>query len=378
MKKNDLLKLKNVVAYGDGFKESKGFLKKIKNIINRIKGKKSILVFVEKKVTKNDFVSSTDWIKFKKNLIPSKLDGIETDVIEIGEIEPMHQKKHRPILGGISCIWEKGTRCTLGAIVIKDRKPHILSNEHCIYPWWKGAKKNDKILQPSPVDSGKGIDEIATIQNVSNKLILDGKTQNTKDASIQPINQDVPFQLLRQLTIGQMSSVPVDVKVGDIIQRDGGTNGFRKGEVIATNVVSTVWYDREKNLLGVFKNQIFARNKDYNFVNGGDSGTLVLKGKNPAGLVFAASPEVAVITPIKIVMEELKFTFGKYYVAAGKEWYVDLPLGKTKTIVNLNLRSKPKVQKDTLIKVLPAGTKIEVVNKLGKIDDFEWLEIEIS
>jgi len=44
--------------------------------------------------------------------------------------------------------------------------------------------------------------------------------------------------------------------------------------------------------------------------------------------------------------------------------------------VNLNLRSAPQVAKDTYIKTLPKGTEIEIINEVGKVNGYYWVEIK--
>jgi hypothetical protein len=65
-----------------------------------------------------------------------------------------------------------------------------------------------------------------------------------------------------------------------------------------------------------------------------------------------------------------------YYVALGKEWYVQPVIGKAVTTVNLNYRSEPIVQPRTRIGTLPAGTEINIVEYRGRTGGFEWVKIK--
>lgn len=112
-------------------------------------GEEAIVCFVQHKI----FPSMMD----KEEVVPEKLEGIKTDVVEIGgEIRPMeYRRKHRPVIGGISGKAENGTACSIGLICFKDGKPGILSNDHCAhYPSGKN-NQGKKFLQPSPMDSLK-------------------------------------------------------------------------------------------------------------------------------------------------------------------------------------------------------------------------------
>ncbi len=384
MKKSTLLKKKNVVAVGYGFKRSKGLRKKIHNFIKKLKGEKSILVFVEKR---EDLESLS-----AKDIVPKEFDGMETDVIEVGIIEPLRRVTLRPIYGGISAMWEGGTACTLGAIIFKNGKPYGLSNEHCFNPWWNGAKKGDKILQASPLDGGRNPkDIIAEIVDDKKRLVLDGKTKNIFDTSIQPINADIETIELYQDTIGKFEPEPDFVKAGEEVQKHGRTTFFTKTRVIATDVDGSIYYDRATNKLGIFENQIMLNNGgNWNFVNGGDSGSLVLNmKKRPIGQVYGGSSLVVLVAPIVPIMQEFGFTFDKdgvvpekpvqkYYVSAGKDWYIEPVIGKTKTKVRLNLRTEPRVHASTLVETLPIGKEINIVRYVGRVGEWEWCEITLD
>ena len=381
--KKDLLKNKNVVAVGYGYKQSKGFKKKFQNFLKRRRGEKSVLVFVEKK--EDIKALSTE------DIIPKECEGMETDVIEIGVIEPMRRVTLRPIYGGISSMWQGGSACTLGAVGYQKGKRAVMSNEHCYNPWWKGAKKGDKILQASPQDGGTVTrSAIAEIVDDKKRLVLDGKTKNIFDTSIQPLYDSIEATELFQEEIGTFNPEPDTVKVWDEVQKHGRTTFYRKARVLATDVVGSIYYNRDDNLLGVFENQIMVDNGGtWNFVNGGDSGSLVLNmKKRPIGQVYGASPTIALVAPIIPIMQEFGFTFSKdgvipekpeekLYVSAGRDWYISLPIGKTKTTVRLNLRTEPRVHASTLVKTLPVGTEIEVVKYVGKLGGYEWLQIKI-
>lgn len=66
-----------------------------------------------------------------------------------------------------------------------------------------------------------------------------------------------------------------------------------------------------------------------------------------------------------------------YYVAAGKEWHVTAPNGKTKTLVNLNYRTSPRVLATNKVGTLPAGTEIEIIENAGQADGYHWLKIRL-
>lgn len=376
---NTIFGFPNVIGYGRGYKVSRKPLKRIKNFINRMKGKKAVIFFVEKKVPKDLLPANA--------VIPDTHDGIETDVIEVGEIKLMqsipHRQKHRPLVGGISAMWKGGTAGTLGAIVFKNGKPHLLSNEHVFFPHWQGAKKGDSVVQPSPYDWSQAApsEEVGKI-TYDSKIRFWSQAQNEWndfDAHLVPLQEGIPYESLKQLTIGSFNPEPKEHIVGMEVQRDGRTNGYRRAKVLATDVVASIWIDKDKNLLALFRNQVFYSNKEYSFVNGGDSGSLVLDmGKNPVGLIFAASSEVAIGTPIKSVQNALGFTFEDLprsgYLAICKDPLWVISEGKYKALYNVRVRKAPALS-SPIVGTVKRGETVEIVEMAGENDGWLWGKI---
>ena len=113
-----------------------------------------------------------------KDIIPERLslgsDEIEVDVVPIGRIRYMdepeeggtkpedHQKRHRPILAGVSCTHFQSPACTLNWFFkrkVRDSSTGpiyqilIAGNNHC-FGRENDARVDDPILQPSPNDKG--------------------------------------------------------------------------------------------------------------------------------------------------------------------------------------------------------------------------------
>lgn len=99
------------------------------------------------------------------------MDGLSTDVIEIGRVRLLGQRteRKRPARPGMSIGHYKITAGTLGAVV-RDRatgEQLILSNNHILANATDGkygrAAIGDPILQPAPYDGGQATDRIATL-----------------------------------------------------------------------------------------------------------------------------------------------------------------------------------------------------------------------
>lgn len=296
LRKNDaeLLEKKNVVGVGVGPKNGDG--------------EESIVVLVEKK----ESLSALD----EGNMIPESIDGVKTDVIETGPIVPLAKGQHadrcRPVFGGISAIWKKGTACTLGAIVWKDGKPYALMNTHCGIPHWKGAKVGDDIVQPSPNDGGRKTgsrDVIGKSTEMYKELILDGQTPNKFDACLVELDKDIDVKELYLEGIGEIEGRPATVSVGEEVTKSGRTTGVGSAKVLLMNATVRVDYGSG---VGVFPGQIIVENNNEHFTAGGDSSSLVInKEKRPVGQIYAGSDTIGIFCPIQPIMDEFGFSFSK-------------------------------------------------------------------
>lgn len=287
----ELLEKKNVVGVGIGQKNGEGEL--------------SIVVLVEKK-------ESIDALE-EADIIPEKIEGVRTDVIETGPIVPLagvHTKRERPVFGGLSAIWRKGTACTLGAIVYKKGKPYALMNTHCGMPHWKGAKIGDDIIQPSGNDGGKKLGEKDVIGHSTamyKELILDNASINPFDACLVELDVDVKELYLEG--VGAIKPQPRGVRVGDLVTKSGRTTGVSSSQVLIVNATVKVDYGEG---IAIFSNQIISKNDGKKFTAGGDSSSLVVdKDKHPVGQIFAGSNTIAIWCPIQTIMDEYDFTFSE-------------------------------------------------------------------
>ncbi|MCG8403291.1 MAG: hypothetical protein MJA84_17100 [Firmicutes bacterium] len=138
-----ILNLLNVRGVGVGYK-------RVGNIRTE---KPAIIVFVEKKLPSGDLVRS--------QRVPAKLQGLDTDVVEIGRVRLLQERIHRirPALPGSSIGHYNVSAGTFGAVV-RDKKTGenlILSNNHILANGTNGfdgkAKPGDPILQPGGCDT---------------------------------------------------------------------------------------------------------------------------------------------------------------------------------------------------------------------------------
>lgn len=152
-----LLAFSNVIGVGIGHKEQQGI----------DLGEPCITFFVRKKLPRS--------LLRAEDLIPPKIEGIITDVVETGDlvadienetfsVDKMRYKrnaKKRPAQPGLSIGHYQVTAGTFGAVVYDEQtnEPLILSNNHVLANATNGkdglSKIGDPILQPGRADGGR-------------------------------------------------------------------------------------------------------------------------------------------------------------------------------------------------------------------------------
>lgn len=298
----------NVVLVGRGHK-----------IVNGIDtGRDAIVIGVTRKV-------SVSLLK-KGEIIPAKIKGVETDVVEVGEIRALRTTKHRPAPAGVSIGHYKITAGTLGMVVKKDGKRFILSNNHVLANS-NDAKIGDPIYQPGPYDGGTELDMIGCliafepiqftqvsqcpvgnfVVNLWDKVAgkfnrqtrLQAITQvpNVVDCAIaEASDRDISDEILEVGTPAGFA----DVEVGTKVKKSGRTTGLNEGAVTLIDATAQVSYGSN---IAIFEDQIITSK----LAEGGDSGSVVLNEANEVvGLLFAGSDSITIVNKIENVIEALE------------------------------------------------------------------------
>ncbi|CCG27838.1 putative serine protease [Alphaspiravirus yamagawaense] len=158
-RRSELLSKPNVVGYSNVIQ------KRIRR--GRVVDEPVIRVYVKKKLPRN--------LLRPQDLVPEEVEGIRTDVVEIGEVEawallqpraaasPLYTGRYRPVIAGVSIGHYQITAGTLGWYV-KAPNAEILfaSNAHVFTPnasGQEGQYEGDPILQPGPYDGGRNPDD---------------------------------------------------------------------------------------------------------------------------------------------------------------------------------------------------------------------------
>jgi hypothetical protein len=315
--KDNLLKQPNVVGVGTGYKISNG----------RTTGELCLVTLVRKKVPEAGLP--------KGAMVPRQLDGVRTDVVEVGDLraQQLRTDRWRPAPGGVSIGHYKITAGTLGTIV-RDRASGdrlILSNNHVLANSNDSAP-GDEILQPGAADGGRsGADTIAHLERfcpitfslepgscdiagayaaIGNAIAgllgsshrvqsIQARPQaaNLVDAAVaRPVNGgDVLDEILE---IGVVSGT-VAAALGMNIRKSGRTTAFTTGQISVLDATVNVSYGPGQ--VAQFEGQIVAGPMS----QGGDSGSLVVAGDTlqAVGLLFAGSEQSTIINPIQAVLD---------------------------------------------------------------------------
>ena len=348
--KEELLKKKNVWSVATS---------KVKIKDGQTVKKDCIMVFVNKKEDM-PFLMSED-------VIPKEIDGVPTDVYDLGgEVKPMYKQKHRPLVGGISAIVEGGTACTLGLVVLKDGKKVALTNDHCV-SFQGNNNVGKKYIQQSPADGGS--EEVGKIISAP---ILRNDIVNKIDSAIVELSAESLHEVLNLPNYKQEWKEP---GVGMKIIKIGRTTGRTEGAISNINVEANVNYGGNLGLCKVFPT-IFVLQNNYDIVNGGDSGSCIFSEDGYlVGQTFAAAPNLAIFMPIRSVIEELGIELKEKqegYVALERTFITD----KEVLVDGLNFRSSPEISTN-IIKKLYKGTIIEVVGYAGFKSSYHWLKIKV-
>jgi len=311
----DLLKKRNVIGVGLGYKVSGG----------ENTGELSVVVSVTKKLAATALAV--------RDIVPQALDGVKTDVVEVGKFRAFElgpADRWRPVAPpGVSVGHEDVTAGTFGCLVRRQGQPFILSNNHVLANLNKG-EPNDPILQPGTLDGGVSDDQIAELADyvpidfgtesadcsfaeISARLLnyiaaaLGSRHQlepvkltagvNEVDAALaRPLSPDVVNNEI--LHIGPPTGVGL-ATLGTEVQKSGRTTGYTQGQITQIDATVRVDYDGPSAL---FSGQLVASPMSQR----GDSGSAVLNMENEVvGLLFAGSDAVTLINPIDAVLSAL-------------------------------------------------------------------------
>lgn len=282
-----------------------------------------IRFYVVDKIHKNNLTS--------RQLLPSSIDGVPTDVIATGRFRLLdtaetNKTRRRPIRPGTSIGFQfpppdEDLRMagTFGAVVTKNRKNYILSNNHVLSE--NGlVPVGSPIYQPGLLDGGHVPDGAEAtvgdrVATVSKVVPIKQRGANRVDCAIAEISRDVAFDPKHMPNVGAMASPkPIAAEENMEVMKTGRTTGHTIGRVVDASVDVVVPYNDKNGVefLARFANQIMVVGSPNpgGFSAAGDSGSLIVDRatRRATGLLFAGSSSHTLANRIEDVLTALGVT----------------------------------------------------------------------
>lgn len=247
-----------------------------KNVVGVAGGDEQVLVFVERKEPLS--------VLSEEDVVESEVEGVSTDVIEVGELKPM-------LKPGDSIGLQSGGTGTLGGVVVDELdRYYILTNNH-VAANSNRARVLEDIHHPGPADRlGRSIGKLARFE----PIYFD--RPNYIDAAL--------VALAGEDTEPSQQTETTTARVGWKVQKHGRTTGHTYGEVIGRNAAVNIDFGDQG--VARFENQIIT---DF-MLDSGDSGSMLLsRNGHPVGLGFAGSYSISIHNPINLVLRTLGVSF---------------------------------------------------------------------
>ncbi len=254
-----------------------------------------------------------------EHVLPKEITGVRTDVIQMGRfrlcaaLPPPVTGRFRPVQPGCSCSFQlpppdQGvlTASTIGAIVQKDGKMFILSNNHALANS-NALPAGTPIFHPGLLDQPDlTTDQIAVLTGF---FPIKTDANNVVDCAIAELLDAVPFSSEILPDVGRLSSAtPIAATEGMTVVKAGRTTSSTVGTVVEINGTVPVLYPFGS---ATFESQIFVKDGDEAFSDGGDSGALVVDQASKAGtgLLFAKTSDgFTACNPLSAVLTALGVT----------------------------------------------------------------------
>jgi hypothetical protein len=267
----------NIVGVGFGHKVTQGSIAREEPVIR---------VYVKAKLLESELS--------EKMKIPKEINGIPTDVIEVGEVNP----HSTPC--GVSVSHQSGKPGTIGCLVRKtdgsSNADFLLSNNH-IFANFNTAKIGDFIVQPAISDGGTQVIAQLTDFQVMN---FSG-APNFMDAAIaQVFNAGQVTPDIKG--IGNINPNPIGARVNQSVRKNGRTTGLTMGIISDPAVDMMIPYVSKVARL---EDHIMISNVGTPFSQVGDSGSLVVDSATlrPVGLLAAGGSGFSLASPIGPILQ---------------------------------------------------------------------------
>jgi len=315
-KEVELKHYRNVEGGFIGYKVKKG--KRTRTLV--------VLVCVSKKLPESQLLP--------QDIVPKMVTvsghNVKTDVLQTGKFKALALIDFDgPVKSGYSCGHPAISAGSVGPFAKRGVQRCLVTNAHVGANTNKG-KLGDPIYYPGPYDGGTEKNTIghlvATIPIemmasncpffravvwVCNGLAKFFRRQSRLPSPIRQITNRVDccaHELMPEIeideiipNIGKPTGI-IEAELGMKLQALGRTTGYTQGEVIGTEGTANVSYLEQGT--AVYENQILS---DIH-TEGGDSGSVILRGTKLVGLRFAGGEGVVLANKMQIVFDELEMT----------------------------------------------------------------------
>lgn len=266
----------NIVGVGYGTKLAGGVIQE----------EQAVRVYVRAKLSRSLLPTNEE--------VPLTVNGISTDVIQVGDIVALQ----RPTECGVSVGHFLITAGTLGCLVKQSNGDlFILSNNHVLANS-NDAQNGDNILHPGPMDGGDSSSPIAQLTDFE-PLKLDDNP-NFIDAAIAKVINigDIKPSIV---TIGNVQQPVMPAAQFQSVRKQGRTTQHTVG--IITDLMADIRV-RYGGKVAYFENQLAITGMSGSFSSGGDSGSLIVDAvtRRPVGLLFAGGGNTTFANPIDRVL----------------------------------------------------------------------------
>jgi hypothetical protein len=249
-------------------------------------------------------------------LLPRTVDGVPTDVEEVGRIRALQpsctvdrRRRVSPAPCGVSVGHRDITAGTIGALArdsgaADNGRRYILSNNHVLANSNAGAVGDD-VFQPGPLDGGTPAQHRIGRLHRFVRLELAGG-ENVADAAIAEV---APGAVLAEICSLGAIGPTVPARRNATVFKHGRTTGLTRG--VVTDVDADIRVDYAEAGVGVFADQVVVRGLPPTspFSQGGDSGSLIVDAeRRPCALLFAGADgaDVTFANPIRAVTRRLR------------------------------------------------------------------------
>nr|MDP9120156.1 S1 family peptidase [Acidobacteriota bacterium] len=190
---------------------------------------------------------------------------------------------------------------TLGALVLLDGAPHILSTNR-VLARSGSAVRGEGILQPGLMDNGCSANGLNLVGGYAGNLVPLGQSVDTALARVRPGQVDSSGAILG---LGVPCASPAVARIGMRVEKSGRTTGVTAGVVQAINLTTNIQYQSTchggRRFRESYSHQIAIT--PGSFSGSGDSGSLILSaGLRPVALLYAGSSVETLANPIQDVI----------------------------------------------------------------------------